>query len=102
MSLKNVELFYERLLADETFKQKIQNAGSKEKCSLLVKAAGYEFTQQELEDYTEQSIKVHSSEQGMESLSERELETIAGGMLNFIVSPPMAQKYGGVPPLDWL
>jgi predicted ribosomally synthesized peptide with nif11-like leader len=97
MSLKNVKLYYERLLVDEAFKQKIQNAGSKEKCSLLVKAAGYDFTQQELEEYTAQAIKIHSSEQGMQSLSERELETVAGGMLKFISLPPMVQEYG-LPP----
>jgi predicted ribosomally synthesized peptide with nif11-like leader len=97
MSLKNVELFYDRLLTDETFKQKIQNAGSKENCSLLVKAAGYDFTQQELEDYTAQAIQIRSSEQEFRSLSERELEAVAGGMLKFILPPQMVQEYG-LPP----
>jgi predicted ribosomally synthesized peptide with nif11-like leader len=97
MSLKNVELFYERILTDEAFKQKIQNAGSNEKCSLLVKAAGYDFTQQELEDYTAQAIQIHSSEQEFQSLSERELETVAGGMLKFILPLQMVQEYG-LPP----
>jgi predicted ribosomally synthesized peptide with nif11-like leader len=98
MSLKNVELFYERLLADKVFRQKIKSADSKEECSHIVKAAGYDFTQKELEEYTAKSIKGNASEHEIQSLKKRELETVAGGMLKFIIPPQLGQEYGTVPP----
>jgi predicted ribosomally synthesized peptide with nif11-like leader len=101
MSLRNVELFYERLLIDDEFNQKIKSAGSKENCNRIVKAAGYDFTQQELESYTAQAIKPNSPEQDIRSLNEKELETVAGGMLKFIVPPELAQDYGTPPPMEF-
>jgi predicted ribosomally synthesized peptide with nif11-like leader len=98
MSLKHVQLFYESLLSDENFSTQIQSATNKEECNQMVKAAGYDFTQQELEEYTALALKIDSSEQKVRSLNPKELEAVAGGMLKFITPPRMAQKYGSVPP----
>ncbi|MEN9566807.1 MAG: hypothetical protein RLZZ69_2003, partial [Cyanobacteriota bacterium] len=57
MSLENVKAFYQRLADDETFRHQIQNVNSKEECSQIVRAAGYEFTQQEYENYTIQLLE---------------------------------------------
>jgi predicted ribosomally synthesized peptide with nif11-like leader len=101
MSLKNVELFYERLLIDKEFNQRVQSAGSKENCRRIVKAAGFDFTQQELESYTAQAMKVYSPEQDIRSLNEKELEAVAGGMLKFIIPPELGQEYGTPPPMEF-
>jgi predicted ribosomally synthesized peptide with nif11-like leader len=98
MSLKHVQLFYENLMSDEIFSAQIQSAASKEECRQMVKAAGYDFTQQEIEEYTALALKVHSPEHEIQSLNPKELEAVAGGMLMFITPPIMAQKYGSVPP----
>ncbi|MEH2092689.1 Nif11-like leader peptide family natural product precursor [Nostoc sp.] len=44
MSIENVKNFYENLANDEAFRNQIQAVNSKEECSQIVKAAGYDFT----------------------------------------------------------
>ena len=45
MSLGSVRDFYKQLVADDDFRNQIQNVENKEECSQIVKAAGYDFTQ---------------------------------------------------------
>jgi predicted ribosomally synthesized peptide with nif11-like leader len=93
MSLKNVELFYKRLSIDKVFSAKIQGV-SKEECRQIVQAAGYDFTQQEFEDYTAKMLK----EQEMQSADEKELEAIVGGINGFIIKPIVRPLYGVITP----
>ena len=88
MSIKNVELFYERLSNDKDLSNKIKDIGKEEFIS-IVKAEGYDFTQQEFEDYTAEML---------ESASEQELEAVVGGIQGIIGKPMMQQIYGVIIP----
>lgn len=79
MSLTNVKAFYQRLANDEAFRSQIQNVKSKEECSQIVRAAGYNFTQQEYEEYTAQLLDSDSNDNELKDLSEQELEAVFGG-----------------------
>jgi predicted ribosomally synthesized peptide with nif11-like leader len=98
MSLKNVQLFYEKLSIDENFSAKIQSAANKEECSRIVKAEGFEFTQQEFEDYTDQALEVRLQNQELQFLNERDLEAVVGGINRLIVPPERFPHYGVVRP----
>jgi predicted ribosomally synthesized peptide with nif11-like leader len=95
MSIHDVKKFYEQLSQDEVFRDKIQNVSSKEDCSRIVKAAGYDFTQQEFEDYTAQLLDKNTSDnEDLVEIGERELEAVHGGFLNW--REPIL-IYGGPP-----
>jgi predicted ribosomally synthesized peptide with nif11-like leader len=79
MSLANVQAFYQRLANDEAFRSQIQNVQSKEECSQIVKAAGYNFTLQEYEEYTAQLLDSDGTAEELQDLNERELEAVFGG-----------------------
>lgn len=87
MSLTNVKAFYQRLANDEVFRSQIQNVKSKEECSQIVRAAGYNFTQQEYEEYTAQLLESDPNDSELKDLSEQELEAVFGGanFLNFLL-----------------
>jgi predicted ribosomally synthesized peptide with nif11-like leader len=92
MSIQHVKAFYEKLSQDEAFRDQIKNVKSKEDCSRIVKAAGYDFTQQELEDYTADLLEDDSSGE----IGERELEAVQGG---FMLRGSSMQIYG-LPPMQ--
>jgi predicted ribosomally synthesized peptide with nif11-like leader len=95
MSIQHVKKFYEQLSQDEAFRDKIQNVNSKEDCSRIVKATGYDFTQQEFEDYTAQLLdKNTSGNEDLVEIGERELAAVHGGFLNWRL-PILI--YGGPP-----
>jgi predicted ribosomally synthesized peptide with nif11-like leader len=100
MSLNNVKLFYERLSTDEAFNAQIQSVSTKEQCSQIVKAEGYDFTQKEFEDYTAQMLEADSSNQEFQSLNDRELEAVVGGIRSIIGRPGIMPLYGVVPPTE--
>ena len=79
MSRENVEAFYKRLATDDAFKQLFQAVKSKEECSQIVKQHGYEFTQQEWEDYTANLLE-SLNDDGLVDLDEKELEAVMGGI----------------------
>jgi predicted ribosomally synthesized peptide with nif11-like leader len=79
MSLASVKAFYQRLADDEAFRSQIHNVKSKKECSQIVKAAGYNFTQQEYEEYTAQLLESDSNDNELKDLSEQELEAVFGG-----------------------
>jgi predicted ribosomally synthesized peptide with nif11-like leader len=97
MSLDNVKLFYERLSTDAVFNTKIQSAESKEACSKIVKAEGYDFTQQEFEEYTTQMLEEGSE---LRTVDERELQAVMGGIKKVIGWPIPVPLYGVVFPKD--
>jgi predicted ribosomally synthesized peptide with nif11-like leader len=93
MSLENVKKFYAHLAIDEAFQARVTNAKSKEECSQIVKAAGYEFTTQELEEYTAQLMNPPDD---LSPLDKAELEAVVGGF-NALRKPwPWIQPLYGV------
>jgi predicted ribosomally synthesized peptide with nif11-like leader len=102
MSLANVKAFYQRLANDEAFRSQIQSVQSKEECSQIVKAAGYDFTPQEYEEYTMQLLESDSNDSELKDLSEQELEAVFGGATSFIRSDERMYQlmYGVVHPRE--
>ncbi|MDJ0744333.1 MAG: Nif11-like leader peptide family natural product precursor [Xenococcaceae cyanobacterium MO_167.B27] len=74
MSIEHVKGFYQRLAKDETFKAQIQGSESKSECSQIVREAGYDFTQEEFEEFTAQLLDSSAE------LDETELEAAVGGI----------------------
>ncbi|NEO70182.1 Nif11-like leader peptide family natural product precursor [Moorena sp. SIO3H5] len=93
MSLENVKAFYQRLATDEAFRAQIQGVNSKDECRQIVQSAGYDFTQEELEDYTGQLLESSAAEDGLRDLDKQELEAVFGG------NHPLIDIKGGFQPL---
>ncbi|MEN9518377.1 MAG: hypothetical protein RLZZ381_965 [Cyanobacteriota bacterium] len=96
MSLANVKAFYHRLADDEAFRSQIQNVQSKEECSRIVKTAGYNFTQQEYEEYTAQLLNSNDTADELKDLSDQELEAVFGGAISLIPADKRFQLMYGV------
>ncbi|NEO35810.1 MAG: Nif11-like leader peptide family natural product precursor [Moorea sp. SIOASIH] len=108
MSLENVKAFYERLATDQAFRGKIQGVKSKDECREIVQGAGYDFTQEELEDYTGQLLESSAAEDGLRDLDQQELEAVFGGasqvmgikggnqQIYGVIWPPLQLMYGVV------
>ncbi|MHC5822640.1 MAG: Nif11-like leader peptide family natural product precursor [Nostoc sp.] len=79
MSLENVQAFYIRVANDETFRAQLQDIPSKDEASRIVNDAGYDFTEEEFEEYTTQLLESTISEGELRDLDEKELETVFGG-----------------------
>lgn len=79
MSLENVKAFYERLASDEAFRAQIQGVKSKTEGSQIVRSAGYDFTQEEFEEYTAQLLESGAADGELRDLDEKELEAVFGG-----------------------
>ena len=96
MSLENVRAFYEKLANDDNFRSQIANVESKEQCSQIVKAAGYEFTQEEYEEYTLELLEAANSEDEIQDLDEKELAGVVGGITGWkkLPWPPIQPMYG--------
>ncbi|KAB8331101.1 Nif11-like leader peptide family natural product precursor [Scytonema tolypothrichoides VB-61278] len=106
MSLEDVKAFYERLGTDEAFRTQIQGVNSKDECSQMVKSAGYDFTREELEEYTAELLELSADEDGLADLDEKELATIFGGitfqaMYGVIYEPPTDWSPTKRPPKKW-
>jgi predicted ribosomally synthesized peptide with nif11-like leader len=93
MSLENVKKFYAHLAIDEAFQARVNSANSKEECSQIVKAAGYDFTTQELEEYTAQLMDPSDD---LSPLDKAELETVIGGFTALRKPYPWIQPLYGV------
>lgn len=88
MSIAHVKAFYQQLANDEAFRTQIQNVNSKEECSQIVKAAGYDFTLNEYEEYTAQLLE--SADEGeLKDLSEQELAGVFGGVTGKFIAQPL-------------
>ncbi len=115
MCLENVRAFYERLANDEAFRTQMQAVESKDECNQVVKNAGFDFTQEEFEEYTTQLLESNAAEgelkdlgllesnaaEGeLKDLGEKELEAVFGGILG---KPTIRPLYGVVvwPPIKW-
>lgn len=91
MSLENVRTFYENLANDESFHTSIQNVKSKHECIQLVRAAGYDFSQEEFEEYTAQLLDLSNEE--IKDLDVKEMAMVVGGR-----RPPANLMVYGLPP----
>lgn len=96
MSIENVQAFYAKLANDEAFRAQIQGVKSKDECSQVVKSAGYDFTQDEFEEYTAQLLESTAGEGELKDLNEKELEAVFGGASSIIgkSSILLRQLYG--------
>ena len=102
MSLEQVHAFYKRTASDEEFRSRLQEANSKEECSQIVKTAGFDFTQQEFEEYTARLLESDRMTDEMYDLSEKELETVFGGGKRMPIVPGdlmVRPMYGLFPPI---
>lgn len=79
MSLENVRAFYERLATDEVFRTQLQGVNSKDECSQVAQKAGYDFTQEEFEEYTSELLDSSATEDDLTELNQKELEAVMGG-----------------------
>jgi predicted ribosomally synthesized peptide with nif11-like leader len=102
MSLENVRAFYEKLASDEDFRTQIQEAGNKETGREILENYGYDFTQEEFEEYTEQLLESGNSPEGLRDLNEKELEAVFGGATSVLlpIGIPIL-LYGGVIKQIW-
>lgn len=89
MSLEHVKGFYEKLANDEAFRNQMQGVTSKDECSQLVKDAGYDFNQEEFEEYTTQLLESAADEGELKDLNEKELEAVFGGFLGKSIIQPL-------------
>ena len=94
MSREHVEAFYERMAEDKAFKARIEGVKSKQECSQITKEAGYDFTQEEFEEFTAQLLNSDAAESYSDELTEKMLEAVLGG----IKPPNDVQIYGSVTP----
>ncbi|NCT52586.1 MAG: Nif11-like leader peptide family natural product precursor [Microcystis aeruginosa G13-03] len=97
MALEQVHAFYQKVASDESFRSRIQSVNSKEECSEIVKAAGFDFTPQEFEEYTARLLESDRPDEEIKDLSEEDLAAVAGGFIggDGIVRP----MYGIVRPM---
>ncbi|MBW4625168.1 MAG: Nif11-like leader peptide family RiPP precursor [Brasilonema octagenarum HA4186-MV1] len=104
MSLENVKAFYQRLGTDEAFRTQVQGANTKDECSQTVKSAGYDFTQEELKEYTAELLELSADEDELAELDEKELVTIFGGIAArselWLPTPSFLPLYGVVVRLE--
>ncbi|MEH1909618.1 MAG: Nif11-like leader peptide family natural product precursor [Nostoc sp.] len=93
MSIENVQAFYIRVANDETFRAQLQDIPSKDEASRIVNDAGYDFTQEEFEEYTTQLLESSTSEGELRDLDEKELETVFGGFTGKYDAQPSCLKW---------
>nr|AVH79521.1 Nif11-type precursor [Synechococcus sp. PCC 9341] len=90
MSVKNVKAFYQRLAQDEQFRAELSEVKSKEECSKFVQASGYNFTEEEFENYTAELLESSENEtkyqDTLEELEQQELATVFGGFARIDVT----------------
>lgn len=89
MSLEHVKAFYEKLASDEAFRTQIEGVENKEECSQIVKAAGFDFTLEEYEEYTYQLLESAAGEGEIQDLGEKELAAVFGGITGGIRIQPL-------------
>lgn len=100
MSVESAKEFLLRLGTDETFREQIANAPSVEDSKRIAQEAGYNFTDEDYQVATSQILESASTEN---ELSDEQLESVAGGALNFGRLPGLVQPlYGVVWSRDWL
>ncbi|MDF5733140.1 MAG: Nif11-like leader peptide family natural product precursor [Rhizonema sp. PD38] len=102
MSLESVEAFYERLAKDPDFNSQIQTVRSKEECSQIVQAAGFDFTQKEFEEYTNILLDLNPTDGEIKDVYEKELAAVYGGFqIQFLAQPSYGVTRPIKGPIKW-
>ncbi len=99
MTIENVKAFYTRLAADRDFQVQVNSAKSKQECSQIVREAGYDFTQEEFEKFTQKLLDSATTDKTVDELNEKELEATVGGIATSILGLKdlvIQPKYGSV------
>jgi len=101
MSLENVQAFYERIADDREFLAELQASQTEEEGKKILAEAGYDFTTEELEEYTSQMLESTDAENNMfEELNEEQMTAVVGGFKKVIstesLQPALQQPYGAV------
>lgn len=97
MAIDQVKAFYERLASDKDFYVQLESTSSKAECKQLVHLAGYSFTDSEFEDYTAQLLSVNKPSDRIDTLDEKELEAVLGGVSKFTQGFVPMVPYGHPP-----
>jgi predicted ribosomally synthesized peptide with nif11-like leader len=101
MALEDVKAFYDKLANDETFYKQLQATNSKTECKKIVKDAGYNFTQQEFEEYTSHLLIANTFNDEIRDINKQELTAVLGGASLFTRSAEPLPPYGHPPyPMD--
>ncbi|NEO55517.1 MAG: Nif11-like leader peptide family natural product precursor [Okeania sp. SIO3B5] len=101
MSLENVQAFYERIADDKEFLAELQATETQEEGKKILEEAGYDFTSEELEEYTSQVLESSDVEDSvLEDLNEEQMAAVFGGLSKF---GPVQALYGVIwwPPKPW-
>ena len=101
MSLENVRAFYERIADDKEFLDQLQATETQEEGKKILEEAGYDFTTEELEEYTSQVLESSDAEDSvLEDLNEKEMAAVFGGLSTI---GPIQALYGVIwwPPKPW-
>jgi len=96
MALEQVHAFYQKIASDESFRSRIQSVNSKEECSEIVKAAGFDFTPQEFEEYTARILESDRPDEEIKDLSAEDLAAVAVGFIAGILV--LVKAIYGLPP----
>ncbi|MDP6958659.1 MAG: Nif11-like leader peptide family natural product precursor [Planctomycetota bacterium] len=72
MSVESAKAFLEKFENEEAFRKELKGAGSQEEVAGVIKAAGFEFTQEEWKEASQKD----------EILSEDQLKSASGGVEN--------------------
>ena len=96
MALEQVHAFYQKIASDESFRSRIQSVNSKEGCSEIVKAAGFDFTPQEFEEYTARILESDRPDEEIKDLSAEDLAAVAVGFIAGILV--LVKAIYGLPP----
>jgi predicted ribosomally synthesized peptide with nif11-like leader len=97
MSIEAVQHFYQRLASDPVFYNELQRSQTKDGCRAIVRAAGYDFTQGELADYTAALLEPKTANVELKPLGERELAAVVGGAITLMGNEVVMPPYGHVP-----
>lgn len=97
MAIEQVKYFYERLSSDKDFYVQLESTSSKAECKQIVQLAGYIFTDAEFEEYTAQLLNANKHSDCFDSLSEKELDAVLGGISKFTQGSVPIVPYGHSP-----
>lgn len=88
MTVESAKEFYLRMGTDEAFMAQLDSASPEERIN-IAREAGYDFTEKDFEAATVQVLE-------SDELSEDELETVAGGVVDFarLNITGLAARYG--------
>ena len=76
MSIQDAKAFFNAVITDDNFRSQLQSTKTNEERTVTIRAAGYNFTPEESQQLLNQITEAVAT---VNSLSEAELEAVAGG-----------------------